>query len=290
MPKPLFLAVGADGLRMVSRDGREWSHVQTGREGEVWRAAAFGNGLFVAIGSYGGDNIMAVSADGQKWKLGKNDAKYSRYLRGLTFGDGWFTALGGEPGSVGASKPFVLRSRDGETWEGPLEVGGKNILRRAAFGNGRFVGIGDRGRRAGSADGKEWKDATEVRAIDTLIDIAFGSGAFVGVGLHGLRMRTLDGIAWTDRVRGEEGDHLNTIVHNGERFVAIGASSTCTSTDGIAWKTVPNAEPPQTAVWGGGLFVGSAWKGRILTSTDGLKFAETFRAAHAVEALAVGEV
>jgi len=290
MPKPLFVAVGAEGLRMASRDGREWQHVQTGREGEVWRAVAFGSGVFVAIGSYGGDNIMGVSSDGQKWKTTKHDAKYSRYFRGLTFGAGRFVALGGDPGSVGSSKPFVSISRDGETWEAPLEVVGKNILRRAAFGRDRFVGIGDRGRRAGSVDGKEWKDDPAVEALDTMVDVAFGGGVFVGVGLHGLRMRTVDGTTWTDRVVGDEGDHLNTIVHTGDRFVAIGTASTCTSTDGIVWKSTANDKPPATAVWGGGLFVGSTWKGRILTSTDGVRFAETFRARHSVEAIASGEV
>jgi hypothetical protein len=69
-------------------------------------------------------------------------------------------------------------------------IAGKNMIRRVAWGNDRFVGVGDRGRRAASKDGFEWTDAPNVKAVDTLIDVAFGRDLFVGVGLHGLRMST----------------------------------------------------------------------------------------------------
>ena len=140
MPKTLFAAVGQDGLRLVSEDGVKWTNKQTGKEGEVYRSVAFGNGLCVAIGSFGGDNILAASADGITWKTGKHEAKYVQYIRGLTFGDGRFLGLGGDPGSVGSSKPFMMFSKDGLVWEGPHEASGQNIIRRAVWGDGRFVG------------------------------------------------------------------------------------------------------------------------------------------------------
>ena len=132
---------------------------RSGREGESYRAVAFGNGLCVAVGSHGGDNILANTADGKTWKTGKHEAKYVKYIRGLAFGDGRFLALGGDPGCVGCSSPFVMFSKDGLAWDGPHAVPGKHMLRRAAWGGGRFVAVGDRGRRATSKDGKEWTDA-----------------------------------------------------------------------------------------------------------------------------------
>ena len=60
----LFVAVGLDGLRVASKDGKTWADAQTGREGESYRAVAFGNGLCVAVGGFGGDNILAVTSDG----------------------------------------------------------------------------------------------------------------------------------------------------------------------------------------------------------------------------------
>lgn len=290
MPSPLFVAVGQDGLRLSSADGSAWSHQQTGREGETYRAAAAGNGLAAAVGSYGGDNILAATADGKAWKTGKHEAKYVQYLRGLAFGDGGFLGLGGDPGSVGSSKPFAMRSKDALTWDGPHDIPGKHILRRAAWGGGRFVAVGDRGRRATSPDGKTWADAPEAKALDTLVDVAFGNGVFVGVGLHGLRMTTEDGVRWSAPVRGEEGEHLNSVVFAEDRFVAVGAGATYVSVDGSKWERFPNADAPVATVYGAGRFVGAAWKGRLLTSPDGVKWTEAFKAERHVLAVTFGHV
>lgn len=286
----LFVAVGLDGLRLVSSDGKTWSNAQLGREGESYRAACFGNGLCVAVGSFGGDNILASTSDGKLWKLGKHEAKYVKYIRGLLFGNGQFVALGGDPGSVGLSKPFVMFSKDGLQWSEPLDIPGKHMLRRAAWGNGLFVAVGDRGRRAASKDGKEWSDAPEAKAIDTCTDVCFGNGVFVGVGLHGLRMKSADGLKWTARQVGEEGEHLNSVVFAGGKFVAVGAGATYTSADGEKWDRSANENAPQVAARGASGFVGAAWKGRLFSSADGVKWAETHKAERHVLAVAWGAV
>ena len=159
-----FVAVGHNGQLISSLDGRTWDHVQTGKEGEVFRAVAFGSGTYVAVGNYGGNNIMAASRDGHAWTVAPKNARYVTFMRGILFGDGKFLAIGGDPGAVGDSKPFVLTSPDGVAWSDYVQIAGKNILRRVAFGNGRYVGVGDRGRRATSKDGLAWDDVKEVRA------------------------------------------------------------------------------------------------------------------------------
>ena len=40
MPKAHFVAVGHNGLRLVSADGTAWPDRQVGKEGEMYRAAA----------------------------------------------------------------------------------------------------------------------------------------------------------------------------------------------------------------------------------------------------------
>ena len=55
----LFFAVGHQGQRVVSEDGTEWKNLQLGKEGETYRAAAAGNGVHVAVGNFGGANIIA---------------------------------------------------------------------------------------------------------------------------------------------------------------------------------------------------------------------------------------
>lgn len=285
----LFIAVGHDGLRMASADGVTWTDKQTGKEGETYRAVAFGNGHAVAVGSYGGGNIFATTADGKTWKTQFVDAKYVKYARGLGFGKDQFVALGGDPGSVGSSQPFVLITKTGETWTSPIDIPGKHILRRMAYGNNLYVAVGDRGRRASSVDAKQWKEAPEVKAIDTLVDVAFGNGVFVGVGLHGLRMTSQDGLAWTDRQVGDEGEHINTVVYAKDRFVAIGAGGTYFSPDGKNWERKPNKDAPQLTTYGAGLFVGAAWKGRVLVSTDAVTWKETYKSPQHIEGLVFGE-
>lgn len=284
----LFVAVGHHGLRMISTDGQKWTEQQTSKEGEVYRAVAFGNGRFAAVGSYGGNNLFAATSDGTKWQTGSRDARYVSYLRGLGFGAGQFLGLGGDPGSVGDSKPFVMTSTDGQTWSDQIPIAGRNMLRRVSHGNERFVAVGDRGRRAASKDGKEWTDAANVKAIDTLIDVTFGRNVFVGVGLHGLRMSSEDGVTWTERLVGEEGEHINSVLWTGERFVAVGQGATYLSDNGQKWERVPNKNAPLIAVLGKGRFVGANWRGRLLASQDAIDWTDAYQHEHHVEAVTFG--
>ncbi|HXX94504.1 MAG TPA: hypothetical protein VEN81_12790 [Planctomycetota bacterium] len=283
-----FLAVGHGGLRLVSENGTDWKVSASGKEGEVYRAAAFGLGRWVAVGTFGGANIFASSPDGTAWATASKDGRYSTYVRGLAFGDGTFVAIGGDPGSVGSSSPVALHSTDGVQWTDFIPLGGKHILRRIAFGKGLWVGVGDRGRRASSKDAKTFADDPGSKAVDTLVDVAFGRDVFVGVGLHGLRMLSEDGVSWTRRFAGEEGEHLNSIVWAQDRFVAVGQGATYTSPDGREWKRLENHDAPLTVAFGGGLFVGAHWKGRILTSKDGVDWTQVHKADQHLESIAAG--
>jgi hypothetical protein len=285
---PLFVAGGAFGQRIVSEDGANWKNLQLGKEGEIYRAAACGNGRYVVVGSYGGDNLFAASADGIAWQVSKKDARYPMYLRGMIFANGLFWGVGGDPGAVGDSRPFVATSADGVAWGDPLPISGKNMVRRIAFGNGLFVGVGDRGRRAYSKDGKEWLDVPDVKATDTLVDVAFGKNIFVGVGLHGLRMTSEDGVKWSPRMNGEEGEHLNSVVWAGDRFVAVGMGATWVSPDGAKWERQPNDDAPTAVAYGKGVFVGAKWKGRIMRSSDGVKWEQAHRCENDIASVGFG--
>jgi len=286
--KSVFVAVGHRGLRMTSSDGIKWNNLQTGKEGEVYRSISFGKGNFSAVGSYGGANIIASTSDGITWKTTTRDAKYANYLRGIAYGKNMFIGLGGDPGAVGDSRPFIMTSEDGQTWSELIPIAGKNMLRRICFGNDLFVAVGDRGRRASSKDAKIWVDTPGVKAIDTLIDITFGSGIFVGVGLHGLRISSEDGVKWNERLVGEEGEHINSVFWTGDRFVAVGQGATYFSTDGKKWDRQPNSNPPLVAVFGNRNFIGCNWRGRILQSSDAITWKDVYQAEHHVEALAFG--
>ena len=283
----LFVAAGYQGQRIVSRNGREWTNHDLGKEGEIYRTVAFGKGRAVAVGSFGGSNIYTSTPDGKTWEpRGLKDAKYSSYVRGVCFGDGRFVAVGADP-------IFTITSSDGLQWSDYHKVVAadsrqNHILRRVVYGNGRYVAVGDFGRRAASTDGATWTDGPKPDAAETLIDVAFGGGVFVGVGLHGLCMVSEDGLVWARRHSGEEGEHLNSVLWTGERFVAVSQGGTYFSPDGIEWERRPNRNAPLTAAYGAGVFVGAHWKGRLLVSEDALTWTQVFKSDHHFEVVAYG--
>ena len=89
----MFLAVGHQGQRIISENGSDWSHLQLGKEGEVYKGAALGNGKLVAAGTYGTNNVLASSADGVAWKTFFKDGKYKLKLAGVCFGNGQFAHM-----------------------------------------------------------------------------------------------------------------------------------------------------------------------------------------------------
>jgi photosystem II stability/assembly factor-like uncharacterized protein len=288
MPKG-FLAVGHNGVRLFSPDGLSWTVAGMGREGEVFRAAAFGNGRFVTVGSFGGKNIYAATSDGTTWTTGRKEANYSKYLRSLFYVGDRFLSIGGDPVTVGAANPFVCTTADGEAWSDYKDISGKFLLRRVAAGNGILVSVGDRGRRAVSKDGgTTWDDVPNTRPKDTMVDIAFGNGVFIGVGLHGLRMTTRDGLTWSEPLSGEEGEHINSILFAGGRFVGVGLGGTYLSKDGDQWERRPNQNAPLTATFGNNRFVGAAWRGRLLTSEDGIVWRQVYKSEYHLEAVTFG--
>jgi hypothetical protein len=288
--KSLFIAVGHDGFRTTSVDGLTWSEPLLGKEGETYRVICFGGGRCVTAGSYGGKNIFAATKDGQEWQPSTSDAGYSRYVLGLLYDRDRFLALGGDGGAVGNARMEFLTSTDGIEWTKHPQDTARNVLRRVVVGDGLYVGVGDRGRRARSKDGMIWEDDKTSKPVDTLIDVAFGHGVFVGVGLHGLRMTSEDGLQWTDKQVGEEGEHLNSILWIGDRFVAVGLGATYFSADGRQWERRPNQDPPLCAAFGNNVFVGCNWKGRLMHSTDAVQWKQAHKCERHVEVVGFGSL
>ena len=115
-----FVAVGHNGLRVTSADGVAWDKPQVGKEGETYRAVAYGNGVFVAVGQ----NRALVSPDGINWT---EHLVAQAAFSGITFGDGKFLGVG-----------FMNRritSVDGMSWSQAVTDGGP-VLISAAWGPG----------------------------------------------------------------------------------------------------------------------------------------------------------
>lgn len=292
---PVFIAVGENGVRIFSRDGKAWTNLKTDREGMLLRYAAFLNGRCLVGGQHGGDRVGFVTSDGSKWEPVKFDGQpYSTRLD-LLFPEGKrFHAMLAEDGEI----PTIASSTDGKTWSPRSKIyEDKKILRfdahlrRFAIGSDRLVVVGDYGARlVRVGDAAKFGFVPKALAKDTLIDVAFGNGVFVGGGLHGLRMRSRDGIEWTDRVVGEEGEHINSMIFDGKQFVGIGQGATYRSPDGQKWERIPNIEAPTVAAFGAGTYVGALWPGKLLRSADGIRWEKTHEAPHNILTLSFGSL
>ena len=292
----VFVAVGENGLRAFSRDGLEWINQQVDRDGVLLQHVCFGQGRCLAIGKFGGDSIGWSTADGASWDAFKLNAQAYVGTYGPIFSaDGLFRVIA----EAGGPAPTEITSTEGKVWSArkPLTLDRKGMLgfdpslRRVAQGNDRVVIIGDYGARLMRKTGAALFDiAPSAVAKNTLIDVAFGNGFFVGGGMHGLCMRSEDGLAWTDRTTGEEGEHINAMVWDGQQFVGVGQGATYLSKDGKAWRREPNENAPTNATFGNGVFVGTLWPGKLMRSTDGIRWKQVREFPFHVLAMSYGRL
>jgi len=147
---PVFVAAGYGTRLIVSCDlGLTWTNDVSdvpngGDDGTLVRGLAAGGGKFVAARGGGGTQILMTSDNGVEWtRVMRSGNGYSD----VTFGNGRFVAGGGH---------ISVLSTDGLMWGQEGTMGSGGILRHLAFGNymgGRFVAVGDQGRRMNSSDG-----------------------------------------------------------------------------------------------------------------------------------------
>jgi len=182
----LLILTSADGANWVQR--RSDAHAVNSFLSDV----AYGNGQFVAVGDTG---MILTSADGVTWvqrRMGTQDQ-----LNGLAYGKGQFVAVGGrftDPLlSFSLQENAILTSIDALNWV-RRDPGTTNVLFGIAYGNGRFVTVGNPHYNSAtdtredtiltSADGVNWiKGQVETnQPPSSLFDVAYGNGQFVAVG------------------------------------------------------------------------------------------------------------
>lgn len=282
-----FVGVGRMGLRLVSKNGSDWSQPLIEDKQYTLSSIAAGNGCVVVAGLVGGENIFMRSTDLVKWEQQKLKNEYVYMLRSLGFGgsNGQLGFLSLLSGGVNAEDGGNMQwSDDGAKWSERFKRE-KRSLNKIIWDGKQWVGIGNYGLKSVSTDGRKWIDAENQSPADTLISLAHGNGRYVGVGLHGLRMASPDGLRWGEKQLGEEGEHLHVVVFTGKEFVAVGLGATYTSPDGVKWKRTPNDDAPVSVAYGNGLFVGVAYKGRILVSKDGIAWKQVLKAPEHIQAI-----
>ena len=200
---------GLGAVIRTSRDGVEWSAVESGLPGLA--AVTYGKDMFVAAGA----GFVATSADGISWAPSPFDAP--RQLFAIAYGDDRFVITGGHGSVFTSSDGFEWTSRESG-------VSGVTFLRGVAHGGGVFVAVGDEydaGAKGSvstiitSPDGTGWT-VRHSGASQSLSDVAYGDGTFVVIGQN------------------------ETTDENGNLRSAVPIA--LTSRDGTDWETVEIAE------------------------------------------------
>lgn len=187
----------------------------------------------------------------------------------------------------------------------------EHLLRAVVYGNGLWIATG--WKYWTSPDGVTWKDhgllGKGILPCSIVEGLAFHDGAFwaacgtyVGGTPMGAVFRSSDGLTWVDEPFGVIGDtagHLSLTARGG-KMVAYGDNGVSfESSDGAAWSVMPGLEAatycdnqwksmgdcdPTTVANGyyegvsffDGIWLKSAWQGKIIRATDGVDYKTVF--------------
>jgi len=259
----IYVGVGDDGLIVRSTDGTNWqvanwTEISTARISKGLQTppvgypsiedtlidVAFGNGMFVALGTY----ASYVSTDGINWAE-SNSGTLTSLVNSIAFLNGKFYITGNDSDEI----PCILSSADGMNWDFIVsEKYGDFVF--PAYGNGKYIVlyVGEGLSIYTSMDGVSWENAGifGIDSMDTIYSIVFGSGFFVAVGVdldaneneRGAIWLSTDGIHWTtqdlptdsqtvfwDAAYGSNGFAVVGSNYNSYRSIIL------TSPNGIAW-------------------------------------------------------
>jgi photosystem II stability/assembly factor-like uncharacterized protein len=179
----IFVAVGVhtvDETIFTSSNGTAWTRIPLQGSSDLRGATygTYGNGVFVIVGSVGGEISSAIftSSDGATWT--RKTSGTGNYLEGVaTDGNGTFVAVG--------ANGTILRSADnGATWAQKTS-GTSNHLLGVAYGDNHFVAVGVLGTILTSSDnGLTWSSKASGTSA-RLYGITHGNNIFVVVGESG---------------------------------------------------------------------------------------------------------
>jgi photosystem II stability/assembly factor-like uncharacterized protein len=193
---------GENGSILVSTNLLEWVQVRSGT-GTLYDII-FDGDRFLAVGEEG---TLLSSEDGRNWESLVTGT--SKELRRIAYLEHRYLVVG---------EDVILSSLDTITWS-LHPVSGK--LWAVAFGNGRFVAVGDdRFTAYTSVDGISWQPL-EMSVKQRFRDVVFWGGHFVACAENGRVYSSLDGTLWIEHYTGCSND-LNRLLDTDKGLIAIG--------------------------------------------------------------------
>jgi hypothetical protein len=242
-------------MRGRSADGASWTVDNVDDRSTVYRDMEFGDGVFAASTSNGvststdgrlwthhaipsAESLRAIAYGGGRWVVGDDRSQADDFLgfaisedQGATWEYVTTELPAGTPfAMIWAQGQFVVvgywglvaTSPDGRTWtEHPFpNIGEPLHLLGVAYGNGRYLAVGNPASIWASSDARSWT-AIEPNARPLFRSIAFGDDVFVGVGNNAAIWTSRTGASWSRRSF-PDSYRFSYVAYGGGHFVAIG--------------------------------------------------------------------
>ncbi|MGE6228489.1 cadherin-like beta sandwich domain-containing protein [Paenibacillus chitinolyticus] len=170
---------------------------------------------------------------------------------------------------TGGAGSWIGRAEAAGTWDNVPNSAGTD-LNQVAFGNGKWVAVGNSGTIMTSSDGLNWSKTTI--ALSSAVGVTYAGNQWIVAGADGKIATSPDAATWTIRPTGTSAN-LSAVAYNGTVWVIVGYNGVLlSSTDGIAWtsRTSGTVANFYSVTYGGGLFAAVGGAGTIRTSPDGI--------------------
>lgn len=159
-----WIIVTSEGT-LTSPDGIVWT-----ARGTPAASIVYGNGQWAS--AYGGR--FQTSTDGINWEINSiSNATYSK----IRYGGGRWVML-----SAYGPIIFATSSSDGVNWEAKILSEREGKIRSIAFGDGLWMGVGEKLYTKTSPDGLNWSTLRPPNNYLTLVDVSYHEGRWVLVG------------------------------------------------------------------------------------------------------------
>ena len=148
------------------------------------------------------------------------------------------------------------------------------VFNDTAYGNGKFIIVGDSGYISSSTDGVTWSTPYQLESSYNWTCATYGNNKFSAVNTNGRISHSSDGITWSTPSWINISQTWNDLEYMNSLYLACGNNSyVATSSDGDTWNTVQVLGSSSTTqfrgiAYDGNTIVAVGSSGYIVTSTD----------------------
>jgi hypothetical protein len=209
-----------------------WTQRSAGLTTENISTVAYVNNRFIAGSSSG---VLLVSADGVTWSSLSGLKSRNVNVRGITYTGSRYVVLGSRYDSTDKHwYDVVFSSADGMNWRDDSPSATLTGIKSIAFGSGRLVVVGAKGKIMQSADGITWAEVATGTTMD-FNDVKYAAGRFVAAGLRGIIYTSTDGVVWQNKSIVATTDISAVAYQNGTWWGICYDYGIYSSTDGEIW-------------------------------------------------------